>query len=279
MKQMKVKFAESRKDFQKYKKDVWDILTLSYEKVKGGLASYNSFEDFSRRQHALKLVEYPDLIACATYRHIYVKNVDTLKMVAIGCDQTEKGKKGLKLIVRDDIKSEGYIFWAEASGAIEHYFDKYGGYKIANCYAKEILGKEDIFLEKDGFHYSRKIGRDNDDVYTKVIYGFKDRQIFNEVNKYLDWVELPKERFTEKSKNEIETQLHLAYDFLEAIYSANEDSGVYELFPNWYDLLLKVRETINLYERDEKRKRYALHDTDYLLDTMTVIELKPLIIM
>lgn len=68
-------------------------------------------------------------------------------------------------------------------------------------------------------------------------------------------------------------------DFLEAIYSANEDSGVYELFPNWYDLLLKVRETINLYERDEKRKRFALHDTDYLLDTMTVIELKPLIIM
>ena len=273
---MKVKYTENRDDFYKYKEDVWNMLTLSYEKVKGGLKSYKSYKDFKDRHHALKLVEYPDLIACATYRHIFYNNIDTLKMVAIGCDQTDEGKKGLKLIVRDDIKSEGYIFWAEASGAIEHYFEEFGGYKIANCYAKEILGKEDIELDDDGFHYKRRIGKEEEDIYTKIIYGFKDKETFERINKHIDWVELPKVKFTEKSDKDIATQLTLAYDIIEAVYSANEDSGVYELFPNWYDYLLKARQTLEKYENNLKRRDYFIEEIDFLLDTMPVIELKPL---
>ena len=275
MRQMKVKFTENKEDFNKYKKDVWNMLILSYEKVEGGLLSYRNFEDFEDRKHSLKIVEYPDLIACATYRHFNVKNTDILKLVAIGCDQTNSGKEGLKLIVRDDIKSEGYIFWAEVSGTIEHYFEKYNGYKIANCYASEILGRDDLILDNDGFHYTRKIGNGN--AYSKVIFGFRDDDTFKKVNEYINLC-LPQERFTEKSKEEVYTQLTLAYDILEAIYSANEDSGVYELFPNWYDYLIKARYTISKYEIDLKRKDYYLEEADFLLDTMPLIELKPLII-
>ena len=281
MKEIEVKFTDSIIDFNKYKEDVWNILSLSYENVKGGLQSYRDFKDFNKRHHYLKLVEYSDLIACATYRYYPINNIDTPKMVAIGCDQTDIGKKGLKLIVHDDIKSENYIYWAEAGGTIEYYFDKYSCYKIANCHAKEILGKDDIVLEEDGFHYTRKIGSD-EIKYTKVIYGFKDKETFERINARLDDAEIPKKKLFESSSrftpNDIITQIYLAYDIIEAIYSANEDSGIYELFPNWYDLLIKAINVLNKYEDNIKRRDYYVEQAEYLLDVMSVVELKPLII-
>ena len=282
MKEMEVKFINSRVGFNKYKEDVWNILNISYKNLEGGLLSYNNdFETFNSRHHFLKVVEYPDLIACATYRKVLVKSTDTYKMVAIGCDQTKEGKDGLKLIVRDDIKSKNYIYWAEVSGAIEYYFERFYGYKIANCYAKEILGKGNIILGEDGFHYTRRIGKSKNK-FTKVIYGFKDKETFEYINKCLDDTELPKGRLFESSSrlthNDIVTQIYLAYDIIEAIYSANEDSGIYELFPNWYNLLAKTIEVLNKYENNIKRRDYYVEQAEYLLDTMSIVELKPLII-
>lgn len=71
--------------------------------------------------------------------------------------------------------------------------------------------------------------------------------------------------------------VHNAYTIIECIYRANEEDGVYELFPDWYDALVKAKETLEKYENNRMGKVYIEY-ADYLLDTMPVLELKPLVL-
>ncbi|MCR5026719.1 MAG: hypothetical protein K6A34_04700 [Methanobrevibacter sp.] len=107
---------------------IWELLSMSYENI-GGLKTYKSKNQFAKIVKYAKIAYYNgEIVACATYR----KMEDSFKMVAIGCNQEESGKEGLQSIIKDDIIKVDYHFWAEVSGAIEHYFKKYNGYPMPN---------------------------------------------------------------------------------------------------------------------------------------------------
>ena len=273
---LRVDYIKTNEDFNDCYQQVWNILSLSYDRL-GGLRSYFSVNDFRRKRPFLKVVDKENILACATYRETYINNISRYKLTAIGCDQTPEGKLGVEAIVKDDINSNEYKFWVEASGVIEHYFDKYDGYKVHNLFVGQILQKDDIILDPDGFHYSRKLGVE-EDLVKKVIFGFKDDTTFNMVNQQLKSKEFPNTK--QKESKVIEgsyEDVHNAYTIIECIYRANEEDGVYELFPDWYDALVKAKETLEKYENNRMGKVYIEY-ADYLLDTMPVLELKPLVL-
>lgn len=200
------------------------------------------------------------------------------KMTAIGCDQTKVGKEGLKLIIKDDIVSNDYRFWVEASGKVENYFERFGGYKVHNIYASWLLKTNDITLCEDGFHYTREIGSEGE-TFTKIIYGFKDEDLYEYINNTLTDKEFYCGKLIEsKMTEDIKEKVKNAYSVIDTILRSHEEDGVNELFPNWYRSLVDARNTLKKYEVSSKIKNTYIEYADFLLDTMTLIELRPLIL-
>ena len=127
---------KSEEDFKKWAKQVWDMLNSSYADV-GGLQSYRDFNDFIKKKHIIEIVlsKEGELLSCATYRRIE----GSLKLTSIGCDQSQVGKLALEQIIQNNIINSGLHYWAEVSGAIEHYFKKHNGFPMPNTLASKIL--------------------------------------------------------------------------------------------------------------------------------------------
>ena len=131
---LKVVFIE-KNDIMPMSELLWQMLVSSYENI-GGLKTYRNKDDFLKKVKYAKVVYNNDeVVACAIYRNME----GSYKMVAIGCNQDEIGKQGIQAIIKDDIEKFDFHFWAEVSGAIEHYFRKYNGYPMPNILASEIL--------------------------------------------------------------------------------------------------------------------------------------------
>ena len=164
---------ENEEGFKQWAEPVWDILTASYENV-GGLKSYRNFSDFCKKKHLFIIAfdQNNKILACATYRRIE----DSRKMVAIGYEQSDDGKVALQMIIQDNIKNFDLHYWAEVSGAIEHYFKKHNGYPMPNILANDILNIDPSRIKlsnRDKVHYSREIGSDGE-MFEKMIFGAKN---------------------------------------------------------------------------------------------------------
>ena len=174
---LKVVFIE-KKDIMPLSDFIWQMLVSSYENI-GGLKTYRSKEDFLRKVKYAKIVyNNADIVACAIYRNME----GSYKMVAIGCNQEDIGKQGIQAIIKDDIEKFDYHFWAEVSGAIEHYFRKYNGYPMPNILAPEILSisSELIRLSKnDNVHYERQI---SNEWFEKMIFGAKSKEVYERMD-------------------------------------------------------------------------------------------------
>ena len=176
-----IKMLNEQEEIEKYLPLIWDMLEKSYENI-GGLQSYRDYNDFKKKKHILMVVRDFDngnLLACATFRRIE----RSLKMTAIGCNQEDNGKLALQQIVQHTISELELHFWAEVSGAIEHYFKKHDGYPMPNTIASKILQVSEKLItpsKKDMVHYDRVIGQDGEK-FTKMIYGIKSEEIFQEV--------------------------------------------------------------------------------------------------
>ena len=105
----------------------------------------------------------------------------------------ELGKEAVKEIIRFDINNHKLFYWCECSGAIEHYFDKFHGFKIPNTYAVSLYNNAGraskiVSLSEDGYHFVRSLTVQNDEYeIEKIIYGFPSQEIFDEMmktNKY-----------------------------------------------------------------------------------------------
>lgn len=105
----------------------------------------------------------------------------------------ELGKEAVKEIIRFDINNHKLFYWCECSGAIEHYFDKFHGFKIPNTYAASLYNNAGraskiVSLSEDGYHFVRSLTVQNDEYeIEKIIYGFPSQEIFDEMmktNKY-----------------------------------------------------------------------------------------------
>lgn len=253
---------------------IWDILSSSYENI-GGLKTYKSKNQFAKIVKYAKIAYYNgEIVACATYR----KMEDSFKMVAIGCNQEEIGKRGLQSIIKDDILKVNYHFWAEVSGAIEHYFKKYNGYPMPNILASKILqiSEESIRLSSnDLVHYERLIA---DEWYEKMIFGIKSEEVFQAALKAVDdYSKFMRDvnQIKEDTNNGLKYTLKQAMYIVENIYRAHEEDGFNELVPSWYEALCEAKRTLVQSEKTQTIEDYIEY-CDYLFDTMPILKLHTL---
>ena len=270
---LKVVFIE-KKDIMPLSDFIWQMLVSSYENI-GGLKTYRSKEDFLRKVKYAKIVyNNADIVACAIYRNME----GSYKMVAIGCNQEDIGKQGIQAIIKDDIEKLDYHFWAEVSGAIEHYFRKYNGYPMPNILAPEILSisSELIRLSKnDNVHYERQI---SNEWFEKMIYGAKSKEVYEAaIAAVEDYSKFMKEvnKVNENSNMNGRYSVKQAMYIVENIYRAHEEDGYNELIPSWYEALNESMEVLLAAERTQTVVDYIEY-CNYLLETMPVLQLHPL---
>lgn len=180
----KVEFIKSEKDILQYLDRVLELIDLSYKNI-GGYFGDRDLKVLAKQTSLLQVVkdDADVVIACAIYRQQQGGN----KLCGIACDQSREGKDALKSIIQTNIEKHDANIWAEVSEAIEHYYKKYNGYPIPNCYAPSLLEAAEynikIDLLKDGFHYSRIVGAAKK-LLTKVIFGFSNKKVMlNTLNK------------------------------------------------------------------------------------------------
>lgn len=270
---LKVVFIE-KKDIMPLADFIWQMLVSSYENI-GGLKTYRSKEDFLRKVKYAKIVyNNADIVACAIYRNME----GSYKMVAIGCNQEDIGKQGIQAIIKDDIEMFDYHFWAEVSGAIEHYFRKYNGYPMPNILAPEILSisSELIRLSKnDNVHYERQI---SNEWFEKMIYGAKSKEVYEAaIAAVEDYSKFMKEvnKINENSNMNGRYSVKQAMYIVENIYRAHEEDGYNELIPSWYKALKESMEVLLAAEQTQTVVDYIEY-CNYLLETMPVLQLHPL---
>ncbi|BAV39180.1 hypothetical protein BPT24_057 [Tenacibaculum phage pT24] len=140
---------------------IWDILQRTYAPI-GGFLTAKTKEDLINKTDFIKMVRREGrIVAVALY-----KDKKGRKAIAKGSDGTDLGKKGVKDIYMEDIKLGRA--WGEFSGASAGYQIKKGAVPIPSKYAKDILGKEILSYNDDGFHYTREIGGEP---HEKIILG------------------------------------------------------------------------------------------------------------
>lgn len=154
---------------------IMEILTNSYKNI-GGFKTFDSVKDVGKKVNLLYgYFNYGVLDACAIYQNF----LGGYKMVGCGTiDNSKENKQHIHEIIKNDIDNIKEWKWAEVSGGVERLFRKYGGNPIPFEIARVILRKD--LNNIDGFHYNRSIGM-NRDVFTKCIYGFPDKNVYDKV--------------------------------------------------------------------------------------------------
>lgn len=128
-------------------------------------------------------------------------------------------KEALKQIIRFDINHHNMFYWCECSGAIEHYFNKFNGFKIPNFYVHALYESQNMLsrlteLSDDGYHYTRRLTV-GDTVYDveKIIYGFPSEELFNQMLQ-------DNKQEIDKWLENLENEVNEAYDHLSDIDKA-----------------------------------------------------------
>lgn len=143
-----------------YKEKIHNILRDSY-KVVGGYAGHEHgsksesdaiYNDILNPNHIIKLTKRNNNVsAVSLYKKQYGR-----KLIAIGTDGTEQGKKDFYKNHTEDSKLKRS--WGEYSGPAEKISRKVNMPEIPNNRVKELIGKLDINLDPHSNRYTRKIG-------------------------------------------------------------------------------------------------------------------------
>ena len=167
------------------------------------------------------------------------------------------------------------VFYTEK--AIERYFKKHNAYPIPNILASEMLKvpyAQITTSKKDMFHYDRVIGQDGDK-FTKIIYGIKSEEIFQEVmSEFEDYYDFMKDvnNMVNESK-ETKYSVKQAIYIIENLYRMHEENGVNELTSKWNDALRESMKVLNsTKERTQTISDYIQYG-EYLLDDMQLLKL------
>lgn len=143
--------VQDKKEMEIYIDKVWDILQRTYEPI-GGFKTAKTKEELIKKTDFLKMVRRKDkIVSVALY-----KNKKGRKAIAKGSDGTREGIDGVKAIYLEDMKMKRS--WGEFSTGAEKFQLKNGAIPIPNKLVKDIIGKDIVSYNKDGFHYTRIIG-------------------------------------------------------------------------------------------------------------------------
>jgi hypothetical protein len=150
-----------KEDIKPYIQDIWDIMQRTYEPI-GGFKTANTPEELLNDISLAKLVRKDNkIVAAALYKDKYGR-----KAIAKGSDGSPEGKSAVKQIYLEDAKLKRS--WGEFSGKAEELLLRYGGVPIPNDVVGDILNKEIVSKDKDGFHYTRLI---NGEPIRKIMIG------------------------------------------------------------------------------------------------------------
>lgn len=172
--------------------------------------------------------------ACA----VYAGNFGGNKAIGVAGIHGNPGyKDGVVEIIKSDIANFDRWYWAEVSGAIEHYFKKNNGYPVPSTYAKMFMPRPIEAECPDGFHYERKMGPEHEMVQ-KCVFGFPSREAFMKVTEeFADY-----EDFRKKVNNESNGDEQWARYVVGNIEEMFLEYDVNELPPAWAaDLRRAVR--------------------------------------
>jgi hypothetical protein len=151
----------SNDERMKYLDIVWDLLQDSYKDI-GGFKS-STKENLINETSLWKLSRRDGKITAV----LLYTNKHGLKVIGGATDKSSVGKKDLFAMIADDVKFKRS--WAEVSGAMEHLYVKFGAPKIPNDKAAEILNKQIMSLNPDGYHYTRLL---SGHPHEKLLVGF-----------------------------------------------------------------------------------------------------------
>lgn len=148
-------------DKQEYIDIVWDMLQTAYASI-GGFKSVSNKDELMDNLYTWKLtINENKVVALGIYKKQHGR-----KCIGLATDGTPSGKSQLINMIKEDIQSGKS--WLEASGCIEHIFNKHNAKKLPNKFAAIATGKQILELDPDGFHYVREIAGEK---HRKIIFG------------------------------------------------------------------------------------------------------------
>ena len=241
-----------KNEIKEIKDVVYNMMVESYSKTdKKNMINIHSSNHLAKSAKLIKIVVNNDEIIAAS---CYMNRLNEgYKMICIGCNQTDIGKLALQEIIKDDIKNYNLWFWAEVSGAVEHYFKKHNGYPIPSEYVSEILFNN--VQIKDEVHYSRTFSDGSELV--KCVYGFRNKEFFDKVvadatnyQNFIDRVNsLPGDKVLNEFYSKYPPNVYKAIYILENIYSFYED-GFCEMMPKWVEMIIWSKKILTEYDDD-----------------------------
>lgn len=165
----------------------------------------------------------------------------------------DNGKNALKEIIKYDINHYKSFYWMECSHSIEHYYDKFRGFKIPNAYVREILNsqtpdKADCIssLSEDGYHYVRHSNALDRD-FEKVIYGFNTEDVYNKIiteqeAEFKKWIQRFEQPLNESIYDGM-SKLDAVFMIVDIFYSELADGRV-DFPPYAMDTLRKCKDVL-----------------------------------
>jgi len=196
--------------------------------------------------------------------------------IKIGDARCSENKSSDKLAMIKPMK-KGHFYWAEVSGAIEHWFKQNNGYPIPNIYVSELIRNPDSVksFSDDGYHYERCIGPQKD-LLEKCIFGFRDKDImqkldrdfcFNGFQSYDDFRQYVNSRNSKKNeakiraKSLVDTKEKWAIQFIETLWEYY-GNGLHELTIYMSDALHDALNTLEVSQTLPYSKLYLKKGKD-----------------
>lgn len=290
---MELVYVTGKDSIKPYEDIVWDMLQRAYAK-KRGYRGLRRKEDI-RTCTLLKLVwslnndNETAIGACALYKYRDggYRNIGYAGNIGNVPDYRECVQE----IIKDDIAPYDRWYWAEVSGAIEHYFEKHNGFAIPNIYVAKITGKDipQDDLLPDGFRYNRLVGTGDDAfIEPKQLFGFANRAVFDDLMRIYDGLDNFTKAIKElKSKNTQKKEATVSLDdktpeeirvVLLYIYNLEEcaiENNLYEVPKEWLQLLDYAVDTLESTKCPYSRKAVdeGIVTAETLKKTLTAITL------
>ena len=224
--------------------ELWEIVQEAYKKI-GGYKGHATKLNWLDKTDAAKIVLDIDGQVAAV--SMYTTKLGGNKcFCAARSYKTHTGGTAIRQIVEDDVIDYDGYYWAEVSHGFEKLFKEKGGNPIPNIYAAEFLRQKpsSLTLSNDDVHYSRIIG-DNECPLTKMIFGFKTRELAKKICAEIADYQAFKvqansqeivEAFNSTSAEEVK-KTELACDYVNQISELVDEWDCQELLPSWITAL------------------------------------------
>ena len=283
---------EDKKYISINRRQIYDFLEDGYlNKTGQGFEGCSSSRDLKTKSVEVKIAyatETNEMVAVSVYSS-YLKGKKCVGLTATLNKKYEHfGKEAIKEIIKYDINFTDKFYWCECSDAIEHYYEKFDGFKIPNTYAQEILNiksekDKPIVLMDDGYHY-RRYSKSLERYFAKIIYGFNSPDTFNKIIEketalYKKWLDEIEYKHIDESY-QFPDKMQIAFDVIDFFYRMTHDGVQFyppyaiEKLKEYVDFVKSELDSNSYYSRYTKDEIEELYETGAeMLDYCCVLKL------